>query len=165
MPIFMCRWPNGDFSVVNAATKNDAIYLLDEVGNGEGCPVKILKTDFMVHFTLADNGEIALELFGELLDEEIMEFGYPLLSKALSQRYEFDDNDHSDEANQARENVRLAVVKERERVTEGKAKQPRTLIGQRLKNELDAPTNKIDQIVESAAKDALKKLTRKGKTH
>jgi len=165
MPIFMCRWPNGDFSVVNAATKNDAIYLLDEVGNGEGCPVKILKTDFMVHFTLADDGEIALELFGELLDEEIMEFGYPLLSKALRQRYEFDGDDHSDEANQARENVRLAVLKERERVTVGKAKQPRTLVGQRLKNELDAPTNKIDQIVESAAKDALKKLTIKGKPH
>jgi hypothetical protein len=72
MPIFMCRWPNGDFSVVNAATKNDAIYLLDEVGNGEGCPVKVLKKDFMLHFTLADDGEIELELLGELLDEEIM---------------------------------------------------------------------------------------------
>jgi len=165
MPSFMCRWPNGDFSVVHAATKNDAIYLLDEVGNGEGCPVKVLKTDFMVHFTLADDGEIALELFGELLDEEIMEFGYPLLSKALSESHEFDDDDHSDEANQARENVRQAVLKERERVTERKSKQPKTLIGQRLKNEIDAPTNKIDQIVESVAKEALKKLRRKSKTH
>jgi hypothetical protein len=139
MPIFMCRWPNGDFSVVNAATKNDAINLLDEVGNGEGCPVKVLKRDFMVHFTLADDGEIALELFGELLDEEIMEFGYPLLSKALSESYELDDDDHSEEANQARENVRQAVLKERERVTARKSKQPRTLIGQRLKNEIGRP--------------------------
>jgi hypothetical protein len=165
MPIFMCRWPNGDFSVVNAATKNDAIYLLDEVGNGEGCPVKVLKKDFMLHFTLADDGEIELELFGELLDEEIMEFGYPLLSKALHESSEFDGDDHSDEANQARENVRKAVLKERERVTARESKQPRTLIGQRLKNEIDAPTTKIDQIVESVAKEALKKLTRKGKTH
>jgi len=165
MPIFMCRWPNGDFSVVNAASKTDAIYLLDEVGNGEGCPVKVLKRDFMVHFTLADDGEIELELFGQLLDEEIMEFGYPLLSKALRETYEFDDHNHSEEANQARENVRQAVLKERERVTARESKQPRTLIGQRLKKEIDAPTSKIDQIVESVAKEALKKLTRKGKTH
>ena len=165
MPIFMCRWPNGDFSVVNAATKNDAIYLLDEVGNGEGCPVKVLKKDFMLHFTLADDGEIELELLGELLDEEIMEFGYPLLSKALSESSEFDDDDHSEKAAQARENVRQAVLQERERVTARKSKQPRTLIGQRLKNEMDAPTNKIEQILESAAKEALKKLSRKGKTH
>jgi hypothetical protein len=35
MAMFLCRWPNGDFSIVSAATKSDAVELLDEWGNAE----------------------------------------------------------------------------------------------------------------------------------
>ena len=35
MAICLCRWPNGEFSIVNAKTKDDAIELLDEWGNAE----------------------------------------------------------------------------------------------------------------------------------
>ena len=35
MAIYLCRWPNGEFSIVNAKTKDDAIELLDEWGNAE----------------------------------------------------------------------------------------------------------------------------------
>jgi hypothetical protein len=37
MPLFICRWQNGDFSAVSASSKKDAIELLDEVGNAETC--------------------------------------------------------------------------------------------------------------------------------
>ncbi len=32
MPIYMCRWENGDISFVSAVSKDDAIGALDEVG-------------------------------------------------------------------------------------------------------------------------------------
>jgi len=35
MSLFLCRWPNGDCSVVQARTKEDAISELDQVGNAE----------------------------------------------------------------------------------------------------------------------------------
>ena len=35
MANYLCRWPNGDFSIVNAKTKCDAIEMLDEWGNAE----------------------------------------------------------------------------------------------------------------------------------
>ena len=42
MPLYLCRWPNGDCSVVWAANKGEAIELLDEVDNAEGCPLTAL---------------------------------------------------------------------------------------------------------------------------
>jgi len=36
MPVFMCRWPNGDFSFVSARNKSKAIEALDEIDNAEG---------------------------------------------------------------------------------------------------------------------------------
>jgi hypothetical protein len=51
MPLFICRWQNGDFSAVSASSKRDAIELLDEVGNAEVCELFTMK-NFMVHFRL-----------------------------------------------------------------------------------------------------------------
>ena len=39
VPAFLCRWPNGDCSVVMARSKADAIEKLDEVANAEDCPM------------------------------------------------------------------------------------------------------------------------------
>ncbi len=39
MPLYLCRWPNGDCSVVWASTKGAAVELLDEIANAEGCPL------------------------------------------------------------------------------------------------------------------------------
>ena len=39
MPVYVCRWPNGDCSVVQARTKQAAIIKLDEMDNAEGCPL------------------------------------------------------------------------------------------------------------------------------
>ena len=51
MPLFICRWQNGDFSAVSASSKKDATELLDEVGNAETCELFTMK-NFMVHFRL-----------------------------------------------------------------------------------------------------------------
>jgi len=51
VPLFICRWQNGDFSAANAPSKQEAIVLLDEVGNADVCEIFTVK-NFMVHFHL-----------------------------------------------------------------------------------------------------------------
>ena len=55
MAIYLCRWPNGEFSIVNAKTKDDAIELLDEWGNAEQASLTRM-TDCMFDFRLSDDG-------------------------------------------------------------------------------------------------------------
>jgi hypothetical protein len=62
MPLFICRWQNGDFSAVAAASMKAAIELLDEVGNAETCELFTMK-NFTVHFRLKQKtGESAVSL-------------------------------------------------------------------------------------------------------
>ena len=51
MPLCLCRWSNGDCSVVWARNMEDAIVEFDQVANPEGCPITEVQT-FQVHFTL-----------------------------------------------------------------------------------------------------------------
>src|SRR6266700_431844 len=88
MPLFICRWQNGDFSAVSAASKEEAILLLDEVGNAEVCELFSVK-NFMVHFHLKKEADdldvpipVELEGFGEETDELLCERVYPIYSKA-----------------------------------------------------------------------------------
>jgi hypothetical protein len=52
MAIYLCRWPNGDFSIVNAKTKGEAIEMLDEWGNAERAIISRM-TGCMFDFRLA----------------------------------------------------------------------------------------------------------------
>ena len=65
MPLYLCRWKNGDCSFVQAANKGEAVEILDEIGNAEGCPLTPVQ-DFMVHFRVSDTGELDFEEFGEV---------------------------------------------------------------------------------------------------
>ncbi len=78
MPLFLCRWPNGDCSAVLARNEQDALIKLDEVANAEGCPLVRLD-DFQVHFHLTDDGELTLESLGEVTEDALWEFCYPVL--------------------------------------------------------------------------------------
>jgi hypothetical protein len=49
MPLFICRWQNGDFSAVSASSREEAVELLDEVGNADVAEVFTAKR-FMVHW-------------------------------------------------------------------------------------------------------------------
>ena len=71
---------------VLARTKDDAIVALDQVGNAEGCPITQVRT-FQMHFALTDQGELALERFGEGTKEDVFAFAYPLLEHALDEAY------------------------------------------------------------------------------
>jgi hypothetical protein len=53
MGLYLCRWENGDFSVVQAKSEDLAIEMLDDVANAEGLSLYAID-DFMVHFRLHD---------------------------------------------------------------------------------------------------------------
>ena len=80
MPLYLCRWPNGDCSFVLAPNKGAAIEALDESANAEGCSLTILR-DFMVHFRLSDSGELEFEGLGEATEKAVFEQAYPVLEE------------------------------------------------------------------------------------
>jgi len=154
--LFLCRWPNGDFSVVKASSKDEAIELLDEIGNAEGSPVTPINDNFMVHFVLTDDGDFELQGWGEETGELIMKRAYPVLDEARMSSLDKSDTERT-------EIIRRAVVKERDRVVEKRVKTPKTLLGQNLKGMMDAPTRKIDRIVDEETAKRLKGFKGKGK--
>ena len=156
--LFLCRWPNGDFSVVKASSKDEAIELLDEIGNAEGSPVTPINDNFMVHFVLTDDGDFELQELGEETGELIMKRAYPVLDEARMSSLDKSDTERT-------EIIRRAVAKERERVVEKRVKTPKTLLGQDLKGMMDAPTRKIDRIVDEETAKSLKGFKGKGKAN
>ena len=147
MPLFLCRWPNGDCSVVLARNEADAVERLDEVGNAEGCPITRL-SNMQVHFTLTDEARLALDGLGEDTWTEVVEFCYPEVVRALSEG----------------EDVAVAVTQERERldVSGASAHEPVTQVGRSAKAQLDMPTTLIDRLVSRAAKQRLKSFKPRG---
>ena len=156
--LFLCRWPNGDFSVVKASSKDEAIELLDEIGNAEGSPVTPINDNFMVHFVLTDDGDFELQGWGEETGEIITKRAYPVLDEARMSSLDKSDTERT-------EIIRRAVVKERDRVVEKRVKTPKTLLGQNLKGMMDAPTRKIDRIVDEETAKRLKGFKGKGKAN
>jgi hypothetical protein len=108
MPLFICRWQNGDFSAVSAASRNDAIARLDEVGNAEVCELFTVK-NFMVHFRLKQETDeiddfvpVELEGFGEETEDILCERGYPAYFKAsITEGENWLDNDEEDSPEKA----------------------------------------------------------------
>ena len=130
VPVFLCRWPNGDCSIVLARTRTDAVEKLDEVANAQ------------VHFALGDDGQLVLEGFGEETAQEIFEFCYPVLNEAMA----------------AGEDVVTAVQIERDREKDDRPQPevPATDLGRRTKADLDMPTTLINRMVSEAAKRRLR---------
>lgn len=164
MPVFLCRWPNGDFSLVAAPHKAAAIEELDEVANAEGSPMRRMPA-FQAHFRLNDAGELVLEQFGDATIEAIMSFCYPLLENARQEnldRAAEEGRDADPDAPTSEEQARIAaaVRRERERVKPGPGPTPCTELGERIKQQTDAPTSMIDRYTREAATTILQKMPR-----
>ena len=90
MKVFICRWQNGDVSIVSARDHEDAVSVLDEVA--DATDAELFETeDLLINFELDDKGNLALQEFGERFDGEIWEKAYPLLFEARMN----DDNDET----------------------------------------------------------------------
>ena len=162
MPLYLCRWPNGDCSFVQAATKGEAIELLDEIANAEGCPLTSVQ-DFMVHFHLTDSGELVFEEFGEITEDALFDTSYPVLAKALLDAPR--DEQSGQPTAEGAETIKAAVVQERQRVKRKKVPQPQTEQGRRIKSQTDAPTRLVDRIVRTVGKEKLERFCGQGKPH
>lgn len=106
MSNFLCRWPNGDLSLVSAQDRDAAIVILDEIG--DATEAELFETnDLFVNFTLTDQGHLEFENFSESFDTDIMEKCYPLILKA-----QMEDEDEGEDYTQATtaERLRLAQV-------------------------------------------------------
>jgi len=159
MPVFICRWSNGDFSFVSAANKQEAVETLDEIDNAEGCPLSVVE-DFMVHFRLEEDGTFELDGFGEITENTIWK-EYPILDETLDRVFQEVKGEPL-----TREDMQVigeAVGKERERVKPKGAQQPETNLGREIKNSMDAPTSIIDREIKQGAMEKLKEFKPKGK--
>jgi hypothetical protein len=92
-PPLICRWPNGDISLVAAESRTEADYVLDEIQNPDGAELLPLNHPIAIHFSLktaspGDSITDALELdhpaFNEALEESIGTRAYPVLSEVLA---------------------------------------------------------------------------------
>ena len=159
MALYLCRWPNGDCSVVRASSKGEAVELLDEIGNAEGCPL-ISLPEFMVHFRLSDEGEFEFELLGEATEDALFKLGYPLLDETL---LDVPTDQVGNPTSEGQAAIRDAVAKERNRVRPRKVKEPDTELGRTLKALTRAPTRIVDRVVREAATKRLKAFPIHGK--
>ena len=164
MPLFLCRWPNGECSVVLARTKDDAIVELDQVGNAEDCPITQVRT-FQIQFALTDRGEMALERFGEGTKEHVISWAYPLLENALADVYGGKGHEHDESLPpNRRAAIARAVAQERRRLDlEAATAEPQTELGREVKSRTDMPTILVDRLVRKRASKKLKSFKGRGK--
>jgi hypothetical protein len=162
MPIYLCRWPNGEFSIVNARTKAEAIELLDEWGNAERAFISRM-TDCMLDFRLADDGQFELANVGERTRDCVLESCYPDLDKAIASA-EWDE-DGLDYSAVGRRQIREAVELERTRLRDSQPppKEAETGIGREIQKQTDAPSVLVNRIVREAARKRLQSTEGEGK--
>jgi hypothetical protein len=162
MAMYLCRWPNGEFSIVNAATKDDAIVLLDEWGNAEQALLKRMP-ECMFDFRLRDDGEIELADIGEATYDFILGTCYPEFEKALSTA-ESDENG-LDFSSEEQKQIRDAVERERTRLWDSQslAKKAETELGRDIQKQTGAPSVLVNRIVRQAMTKRLQSKEVQGK--
>ncbi|MFZ0519976.1 MAG: hypothetical protein WAL95_03070 [Candidatus Acidiferrales bacterium] len=112
MPVFMCRWQNGDVSFAAATRKSDAIELLDEVGGASEDMLTEVE-NFMAHFRLDDVGDVKLEGFGESTQSDLEQKAYPVLDKV---RTALPDPGETQWTEEHKKKLAAAVYEERTRL-------------------------------------------------
>jgi hypothetical protein len=162
--LYLCRWPNGEFSLVKADDRNDAAFQLDEWAGAEPAWLVPLET-CMVDFRLNDQGGIELAEFGEETGEFIWEKCYPELDQALSSE---DVSKHGlgKRSRDAANKIREAVEHERKRLwhAQKEGTSAKTSVGRELQKRLGTVGRVADRYVELAADQILRTKGReKGK--
>jgi hypothetical protein len=133
--LYLCRWPNGDFSIVKADNKREAIVALDEWAGAEPAWL-VPMDDCMIDFTLNNSGEIEFVEFGEETADFVWDNCYPELDLVLSGE---NLRRCSGKQNlQATKQIRKAVQHERKRLwaAQDAGTPAKTMIGRELQMRL-----------------------------
>ena len=148
MPTFCARWPDGTFSIVGADDETDALIQLDELGDE---PAALWPMDScLLDFDLTDEGTFRLKQFGEQTGPEILERGYPVLSKTLESEA-FAEHvieggaDPQKYGSAATEILRKAVEAERDRLKSFQRTSATTERGKELQRELGGSGAYVEQ--------------------
>jgi hypothetical protein len=92
-PPLICRWPNGDISLVAANSRTEADFLLDEISNPDRAQLLPLSHPIAIHFSLEriSPGDAIVDAvclddpgFNEELMQSMFERVYPVLSQVLA---------------------------------------------------------------------------------
>jgi hypothetical protein len=151
--VYLCRWPNGEFSVVTADSRRDAIIALDEWAGAHTSQLHPID-GFMADFRLSDEGEIEFTQFGDETREVVWSTCYPTLRKLL------DNNKVTDMFGEvksaAKKRVRKAVEHERTRLWDNQsADEPATERGRQIARHIGTSAVVADYYVDLAAKRIL----------
>ena len=160
MPMYLCRWPNGDCSAVWARDEPDATLRLDEVGDAEGYAITRLP-EFQVHFRLTDEGNLALDDFGDETEPAIWRVCYPLLDRVEIEIMGEREACGVDELTVSqRERIRQTVVQERERVSAEQVEGSDRQLERPIKQRSGAKTAVVDELIRDARARILRRLKR-----
>ena len=148
--VYLCRWPNGEFSIVMADSKREAIIALDEWDAARDCWLTPMDT-CMIDFRLNARGRIEFTQFGCETADFVWENCYPALDEVLTRS----DGDQS--ARTVRE-IKKAVQHERTRLRTHQRPGPvaKTEVGRELQRRLGAAGPVADHYVEQFATHLLK---------
>jgi hypothetical protein len=152
--LYLCRWPNGDFSIVKADSKRGALVELDEWAGAEAEWLVPLET-FMVDFRLDDEGHLELNEFGEETNSFIREHCYPELEAVLASGAI--KSDPGEYAPVDKAIIKNAVDRERTRLWNGDTEgaQAKTELGKRIQESMRTTGPVADHYVKLAAKRIL----------
>jgi hypothetical protein len=164
--LFLCRWPNGDCSVVAATSKRDAILQLDEFGAAEpgmlhpigGC---------MLDFGLTESGDLELNEMGEETRAVIYETCYPHLSEMLGSKELqplYSDSPTEQEKKTAIERLRVAVETEKKRLWDAGAPRgaAKTELGKEIQRQMGASSVVADHYADQIGENFLEEFHPKG---
>ena len=108
MPVYFARWKDGSFSIAEAEDEDEAYELLDEFGDE---PAELSRLNScLIDFELTERGHFRLGHFGELMQDEIFERGYPLLQSALTAAASLEYAPEQDEVPENVDDVPLDVA-------------------------------------------------------
>jgi hypothetical protein len=159
MPVFVCRWPNGDVSLVSARNKEDAIMALDEFDDAEiGTLMKV--ENLLLDFRLADNGELVFQGFGDECHAEIIERVYPAVAQALADA-------PRTVAGELRAKGKLLVARaveaEKKRPLRKTPKVAETALGKAVQRQLGASSVLVNRRMQDVATRVLERLPNSGR--
>jgi hypothetical protein len=164
--LFLCRWPNGDCSVVAATSQRDAIVQLDEFGAAEPAMLHPI-AGCMLDFGLTESGDLELNEMGEETRAVIYETCYPHLSEMLgSKELEplYSDSPTEREKKTAIERLRVAVETEKKRLWD--AETPRgaakTELGKEIQRQMGASSVVADHYADQIGENILEEFDPKG---